>query len=130
MNDTQVDSSRCYASGCHRFGSISTDTKGEDKKWYCPSHFKQPSSEHASITFELARVKWLVNIIESVRNAYKTDGWDLKAADYHFNIHNRNDLRFAKNEATGAYLHRLETALGECCKTDQKNGQQGLNSAG
>ena len=68
------------------------------------------------------RMGWLVSIIESVRDAYRTGGWDLKAADYHFNIHNRNDLRFAKDEATGAYLHRLETALQGCCKVNQKNG--------
>lgn len=121
MNDTQFDSSRCYASGCTRLGSISAYSKGEDKKWYCASHFKQPISSHSDITVELNRMSWLVNIIDSVRNAYKNDGWDLKSADYNFNIHNRNDLRFAKHEATGAYLHRLETALRECCKVNQKS---------
>lgn len=130
MNDTAVDTTRCYASGCPCFGSCSSDTSSDKKKWYCPTHFKKPSSSHAQITFELNRMSWLVDIIEMVRNAYKNEGWDLKAADYHFSQHNRNDLRMAPHEPTGAYLRRLENALRECCKIDDRNAQNDLNSAG
>jgi hypothetical protein len=130
MNDTAVDTSRCYVSGCPCFGSCSSDTSSDNKKWYCPTHFKRPSSTHAQITFELNRMSWLVGIIESVRNAYKNDGWDHKAANYHFSQNMRNDLRMLTNEATGAYCRRLESELRKCCLIDDRNGQNDLNSAG
>lgn len=130
MTDTQVDLSRCYASGCPCFGSCSSDTSNDNKKWYCPTHFKRPSATHAGITFHLNRMQWLVGIIDAVRNAYKNDGWDTKAANYHFEMHNRNDLKLNASEPTGAYCRRLESELRKCCLVDDQNGQPDLNSAG
>src|SRR5258706_12457831 len=126
MNEHTVDISRCHASGCPCLGTMSTDTSGENKKWYCSVHFRQDGDAQQRITNELMRMSWLVGVIEAIRNSYINDGWDSDATNYHFQMNNRNDLKYGKDvndNLAGSYLRRLESELRKSCLSNNATAQ-------
>lgn len=111
MSDTQVDNTTCNASGCPMVATNSRSTNGGGE-WLCFIHFAADHADRYSITAELVRMRWLVDIVRCLRA-----GQPLTAdMQQNFVLAQRSDLKQNDREDRTGWMIRLEGVLQKSCR--------------
>lgn len=111
MNDTQVDTTTCHASGCPMLATNSTSTNGGGE-WLCFIHFAADHADRYKITAELTRMRWLVDIVRRLRANHPPTA-DMQQ---NFVLAQRSDLKQSSREDTEDWMIRLEGVLQQSCR--------------
>jgi hypothetical protein len=65
FEDTQTGNNRmCLADGCPLVGTMSSDTSGDHKKWYCRHHFGKDFALDGSITLKINQNLYLYELLD------------------------------------------------------------------
>ncbi len=111
MNDAQVDTSTCAASGCPMCGTNNRSTNGGGE-WLCFIHFASDHADRYHITAELVRMRWLVDIVRCLRAGKKITA-DMQQD---FVLAQRSDLKQKESEWPREWMIRLEGVLSQSCR--------------
>jgi len=111
MSDTQVDNSTCHAAGCPMIATNSSSTNGGGE-WLCFIHFAGDHADRQRITSELARLRWIVDIVRCLRAGYPLTA-DMQK---NFALAQRSDLKQNDREDRAGWMIRLEGVLQKSCR--------------
>lgn len=111
MSDTQVDTSTCHASGCPMLATNSASTNGGGE-WLCFIHFAGDHADRYTITTELVRMRWLVDIVRCLRAGQPLT----EHMHQNFVLAQRSDLKQKESEWPRDWMIRLEGVLQQSCR--------------
>lgn len=111
----------CGANGCPLHGTMTMSTKGTNA-WYCFVHFAADAEDWQSVTGELRRLQWLVDVTCSIRNNQFNSDFDEVQSTMHkeLMLGQRRDLCRGDKESIAHWLARLEGVLQDSCSAANK----------